>query len=127
MRAATYGAAADILGNRLPDVWSARAPRTRFGDAAVLLFLVVQCLDGVLTYIGVTTYGIAIEGNPILATLMETAGHVTALVSAKIVAAALGIALHLAGIHSVVAFLAVFYIAAAILPWTAILFVGVGV
>jgi uncharacterized membrane protein len=103
-------------------MWSA-AQRSRFGDVVIVLFLLAQCLDGVLTYVGVTTYGVAIEGNPLISTLMLHFGEGTALVGAKVIAGILGIALHLRRIHNAVALLALFYFVAAIVPWSAILFI----
>ena len=41
-----------------------------FGDIAVVVFLVAQASDGVLTYVGVATYGRGIEGNPLIGWLM---------------------------------------------------------
>ena len=41
--------------------------RSRFGDVALVAFLLAQACDGVLTYVGVSTYGVRIEGNPLLA------------------------------------------------------------
>lgn len=93
-----------------------------FGDVAVVLFLLAQCCDGVFTYVGVTTFGTGIEANPIIASLMHVFGQGAALAGAKSVAAVLGICLHLREIHVVVAVLTAFYFAAAIIPWTAILF-----
>ena len=49
---------------RLSKRWE--SPRSRFGDFAVLAFLVVQCLDGIFTYLGVTIWGPGIEANPIV-------------------------------------------------------------
>ena len=49
-------------------------------------------------------------------------GHGAALATAKGVAGGLGIALHLAAVHRVVAALAAFYLVVAIVPWIAILF-----
>lgn len=93
-----------------------------FGKVALAIFLLMQCLDGLLTYVGVSAFGIAIEGNPIVAALMTELGHGAGLVSAKVVASALGVCLHLHQIHSVVALLAGFYLTAAVAPWTLILF-----
>lgn len=93
-----------------------------FGNIALAIFLLMQCLDGFLTYLGVAAFGIAVEGNPIVAALMTQLGHGVGLVSAKAVAAALGVLLHLNQIHSVVALLAGFYLTAAVAPWTVILF-----
>ena len=39
--------------------WAAGVvPRTVFGDIALVMFLIAQALDGVLTYIGVSTFGL---------------------------------------------------------------------
>lgn len=96
--------------------------RTLFGDVALLLFLLAQASDGVLTYIGVATYGTAMEGNPLITWLMHAMGEGPALTTAKIAAAACGIALHLSSVHYVVAALAAFYVAVAIVPWMTLLF-----
>jgi len=96
--------------------------RSRFGDVALVAFLLAQACDGVLTYVGVTSFGTRIEGNPIIALLMQHVGHGAALLIAKGIAGALGMALHLGGVHRAVACLACFYLAAAVVPWMAILF-----
>ena len=96
--------------------------RSIFGDVVLLVFLLAQCLDGVLTYVGVVTYGTAIEANPLIAAMKAHLGHGMALMGAKSVAAFLGICLHLRQVHLVVALLAVFYVAVAVIPWLAILF-----
>lgn len=110
-----------VFGNPLPKVWNPRLRRSLFGDVAIVAFLLAQCLDGIFTYIGVNTYGLGVEANPIIASLMATVGHGTALVGAKSVAGALGVCLHLREIHAAVALLAGFYVAVAIVPWVAIL------
>jgi hypothetical protein len=89
-----------------------------FGDAAVIVFLFVQVMDGVLTYLGVHIWGPAIEANPIVSSVVSLAGVGVGLAGAKLVAVAFGIVLHLRGVHNVIALLTAFYIAAAILPWT---------
>lgn len=94
-----------------------------FGDLAVIVFLLAQASDGVLTYIGVSTYGLAIEGNPLIAWLMASMGEGPALATAKVTAGLFGIALHLSAVHRAVALLAGFYLVAAIAPWMAILYV----
>jgi hypothetical protein len=78
----------------------------------------------VFTYIGVTTFGISIEANPIIAALMTSLGHGAGLFGAKMVAVVLGVCLHLRKIHRAVATLAAFYFAVAVPPWTAILPIG---
>jgi hypothetical protein len=96
--------------------------RTLFGNLALLAFLLTQCGDGILTYVGVGVHGVSIEGNPILAGLMDSLGHGPALLSAKTAAAGLGICLHIRQVHVAVAILALFYLLAAIVPWLFVLF-----
>jgi uncharacterized membrane protein len=96
--------------------------RNLFGDIALLVFLLAQASDGVLTYVGVSIYGLHMEGNPILGWLMLAMGQGAALAVAKVVAGAFGIALHLSSVHKAVAVLAFFYLTAAVIPWVAILF-----
>lgn len=88
----------------------------------VVAFLIAQACDGVLTYVGVSLHGVTIEGNPLLGWLMDEMGRGVALATTKALAGALGIALHLAGVHRVVAGLAAFYLVVAVAPWIAILF-----
>jgi uncharacterized membrane protein len=99
-----------------------RTRRDMFGDIALLAFLIVQASDGVLTYVGVSTYGLHIEANPIIAWLMSSIGEGPALATAKLAAGIFGIALHLSAVHRAVAVLAGVYLAVAVLPWLAILF-----
>ena len=89
-----------------------------FGDVAMLVFILVQCLDGALTYLGVHTWGMSIEANPLVSSAVSFAGVGAGLAVTKMFAVGLGILLHLRQIHLVVAALAVFYIGVAILPWT---------
>lgn len=110
-----------LLGKHPPHLRRRRAS-SWYGQLVLVVFLVAQCLDGILTYVGVATFGLAMEGNPIIAALMAHLGHGLGLVSAKVTAAALGVCLHLCEIHSVVALLAGFYLTAAVAPWTLILF-----
>lgn len=85
------------------------------------MFLIVQALDGVLTYVGLASVGHVTEGNPLVASLMSLFGIGPGLLSAKLGASTLGVALHLSGTHRLVAALTAIYFAAAILPWTAVL------
>jgi hypothetical protein len=102
-----------------------RSRASGFGDVAVIAFLVVQALDGVLTYVGLVTLGAHMEGNPIIASLMLAFGMGPGLTGAKVVAALLGIGLHLTGVHRLVALLTGIYLAAAVIPWTALLLIAV--
>jgi hypothetical protein len=85
-------------------------------------FLITQILDGILTYIGVSAFGIAAEGNPILAWMMATYGEVIALAGAKIIAALCGVALYVLAVDRLLAALTLVYVGVAIVPWTLVLF-----
>lgn len=89
-----------------------------FGDVVVVCFVIVQCLDGGLTYLGVHTWGPSVEANPLVRSAVAMAGVGGGLVVAKLAAIFLGMALHLRRVHGIVALLTVFYVAAAIVPWT---------
>jgi len=97
------------------------AERSRFGDAVIVLFLLAQAADGVMTYVGVTTFGVHLEANPLLASLMNTFGQGAAVVGAKALASGLGISLHLIGVHRILAVLTGIYVLAAVLPWAGLL------
>jgi uncharacterized membrane protein len=97
------------------------AERSRFGDAVIVLFLLAQAADGVMTYVGVTTLGVHLEANPLLASLMDLFGQATAVAAAKLVASGLGISLHIIGVHRVLAILTGVYLVAAVLPWAGLL------
>ena len=88
-----------------------------FGDVAVLIFVLVQCLDGVFTYLGWHIWGPSIEANPLVSSAVSMAGVGPGLAGAKLIAVSLGMVLHLRRVHLVVAALSAFYIAAAIVPW----------
>ncbi len=96
------------------------APKSVFGDLMVISFFVVQCLDGVFTYLGVTIWGPGIEANPIISAAITTAGPSVGLAGAKAVAIAFGMLLHLRRVHNLVALLTAIYLTAAILPWAAL-------
>jgi hypothetical protein len=95
-------------------------PRSLFGDLAVVAFLIVQCLDGVFTYLGVSIWGPSIEANPLISSAIEQVGPIPGLALAKLVAIGFGILLHLRRVHNLVAFLTLLYLTVAILPWTAL-------
>ena len=95
-------------------------PKSPFGDLMVVGFLLMQCLDGVFTYLGVGIWGPTIEANPLISWAMALAGVVAGLGAAKVVAIGFGILLHLRRVHNLVALLTAIYFTAAILPWTAL-------
>jgi hypothetical protein len=98
--------------------WDTR--HSRFGNVVVLGFVLVQFLDGGLTYLGVSMWGPTVEANPLLSSAMAYAGLGPSLAAAKSVAIGLGIVLHLCRVHTMVALLTAFYLAAAIIPWAAL-------
>jgi uncharacterized membrane protein len=122
MSTAVFTIPAAFSGTAAPKVWNVSAQRSVFGDVVLLVFLLAQCLDGVFTYVGVKTYGIGIEANPLIAAMMVQVGHGAALMGAKTIAGLLGIGLHLRQVHSAVAALALFYLVVAVVPWMTILF-----
>lgn len=93
-----------------------------FGDLVILLFIIVQVLDGALTYVGVQVFGRSIEANPLLCWLMQAVGDGPGLAMAKSVALSLGAFLHLASVDRAVALLVAIYLTAAVGPWTHLLF-----
>ena len=95
-------------------------PRSLFGDLVVLTFLMTQCLDGVFTYLGVAIWGPGIEANPLISSAMSVGGVACGVACAKGVAIGFGMMLHLRRVHNLVAVLTAIYVAAAILPWTAL-------
>jgi uncharacterized protein DUF5658 len=96
---------------------------SRFGDVAVVTFMVVQALDGILTYLGVHIWGPSVEANPLISSAVSFAGVGTGVAVAKLLAVGLGMVLHLRRVHGVVALLTAFYVAVAIVPW-AVLFLS---
>ena len=94
------------------------------GKLAVIVFLIVQCLDGVFTYIGISMWGPGIEANPLVSSAVAVAGPGAGLAATKLIAAACGIVLHLHRVHGVIAALTAFYIAVAVLPWTAVFLIA---
>jgi hypothetical protein len=90
---------------------------SRFGDIAVVTFMVVQAMDGILTYLGVHIWGPSVEANPLISSAVAFAGPGTGVAIAKLFAVGLGMILHLRGVHGVVALLTAFYLAVAIVPW----------
>lgn len=89
----------------------------RFGDIAVVTFMVVQALDGAFTYLGVHIWGPSVEANPLIGSAVSFAGVGAGLAAAKFIAVGLGMLLHLRRVHGVIALLTAFYLAVAIVPW----------
>ena len=83
----------------------------------LLVFLLLQVFDGILTYTAVAWLGVVGEGNILLATAMQVAGAGPALFGAKALAAACGLLLYVRGFYVVLGALTGLYVVAAIAPW----------
>ena len=81
------------------------------------LFILTQVLDGALTYWGVTQFGIGIESNTYLATLMQSIGTAPALIAAKALAVACGIVLFSTTSFRVLAVATGWCLGFAVVPW----------
>jgi hypothetical protein len=96
-------------------------PSCREATVVFVIFTIAQVLDGVLTYWGVTTLGIHVEGNDLLAATMHAIGPMRALVSAKLLACVCGYILYRTASHRPLAVMAGLYIGVAITPWLLVL------
>ncbi len=101
-----------------------RATDERFGNLAVIGFMLVQYLDGFYTYAGLSIWGLNVEANPLIRSAVGMVGPGTGLAAAKLVAIGFGMLLHLRGVHAAVAVLTGIYVVLSIVPWTALLFLS---
>jgi len=88
---------------------------------ALALFVFVQVADGVLTAVGVSRFGPAVEANPLLVHSIQAYGAGSALVAAKAVAILGGGVLHAYSYYLVLAVLTVGYVFATLIPWAFLL------
>jgi hypothetical protein len=93
----------------------------REATIVLVIFIAAQIADGLLTYWGVTTLGIHVEGNGLLAAGMHAIGPFPALLSAKLVACVCGYVLYRTASHRPLAVMAGLYIGVAIAPWLLVL------
>ena len=100
--------------------WQPRLSRSVFGDAVILAFLATQAADGMFTYVGVSTLGMRLEANPLVLALITSLGLGTAVTTAKVFVAILGVSLHRLGVHGILAALTGIYVIAALVPWFSI-------
>lgn len=82
-----------------------------------VVFLVLQVLDGLLTFWGVRALGVGVEANTLIASAIETLGLHRALLSAKLFAALCGYILYRAAFHRPLAITAGLYLGVAVVPW----------
>lgn len=84
------------------------------------IFLMAQLLDGVLTYWGVTRFGIDLEMNGLLATTMHAIGPAPALLAAKALACGCGLVLYANRFLRPLAAVSGLCVGLAVLPWVAV-------
>lgn len=81
------------------------------------VFILTQVLDGTLTYWGVTKFGLAVESNAYLLSLMEAIGTAPALIAAKVLAVACGFILFSTTSFRVLAVATGWCLGFAVVPW----------
>ena len=106
---------------RIGIVHRCNSERSYFGDAILLVFLLVQMCDGAFTYVGLRTFGPGIEANPLIAWYIAAVGMGAALIAVKALAVACAAILHLCARHWTVAVLTIFYLVVAVWPWANLL------
>ena len=92
-----------------------------------VILCIMQALDGILTTIGVSRFGLEVEANPLIRGLMESYGEIFALALVKslsIVAICVLVFLahRVSWISKAMGYVAALYLFVAILPWTYLLF-----
>jgi uncharacterized membrane protein len=86
-------------------------------EAIWIAFVIVQALDGAMTFIGMQAFGTHIEANPLIGWYVAVLGPVWALLAVKLFAVACGATLYLTGHHKTIAALALTYLLGAVGPW----------
>jgi len=99
----------------LPRRWSA-------AESLWLVFVTVQALDGVMSYVGVSLHGPAIEANPLIAWYLGVLGPAAGFALAKLFAVTCGSVLYITARHRWVAALTMLYVVFAVGPWIQVLF-----
>ena len=79
-------------------------------------FVVVQCLDGVLTYVGVST-GVSPEGNPFMRWVISVMGLGFGLIVNKLISVAGGILLYKYDFHGALVLITISGLVFAVIPW----------
>jgi hypothetical protein len=81
------------------------------------IFVMTQVLDGALTYWGVNQFGLDIESNTYLLTLMRAIGPAPALIAAKALACMCGLVLFCTTSFRVLAVATGWCLGFAVVPW----------
>jgi hypothetical protein len=86
-----------------------------------LAFVLVQALDGAMSYMGVSLHGPDIEANPLVAWYLAAFGPAVGFAVAKLFAVTCGAVLYMTGRYRWVAILTVVYVIFAVGPWVGLL------
>lgn len=86
-----------------------------------LAFVIVQVLDGVMSYVGVSLHGPGIEANPLVGWYLAAFGPAVGFTVAKLFAVTCGSVLYFTARHRWVAILTLVYIVFAVGPWVQVL------
>jgi len=89
----------------------------RHATMVFVVFLAAQVIDGVLTYVGVSVFGLHVEANPLLSTSMHAMGAPRALLSSKLLACVCGYILYRTAFHRPLAITAGLCVGVAVVPW----------
>lgn len=87
-----------------------------FARVVFMAFVIVQCLDGVLTYVGVST-GLSPEGNPIMRWVMSVMGLGLGIIVTKFASIVGGIFLYKYDFRGTLALITLLGLVVAIIPW----------
>ena len=90
----------------------------------LMLFLVFQAVDGLITYEVAALFGPSAEANQLLAIWIGVAGLGPALFGAKLMASGCGMILYRCGAHTALASVTGLYLVGAVLPWLHVLSVS---
>jgi hypothetical protein len=87
----------------------------------IALFTAVQFADAAQTAHGIQRFGLGIEANPILASLLVMFGPTTTLVGAKVISVLGGTALYLCARYVALVVLTITVVFSAVVPWAFLL------
>jgi len=95
--------------------------RLWYAEVLWLAFVVVQALDGAMSYVGVQLHGLGIEGNPLVAWYLGVLGPAAGFMVAKLFAVTCGAVLYVAARYMWVGLLTLVYVIFAVAPWVRVL------
>jgi hypothetical protein len=97
--------------------------RWRLSGAQILwlAFVIVQALDGAMSYVGVSLHGPGIEANPLVGWYLAVFGPALGFTVAKLFAVTCGAVLYFTARYRWVAILTLVYLIFAVGPWLQLL------